>query len=215
MNFKAAAIDRRFCFYGLQLPALLVSLRNVRTNSRPRASLALRDAAGVLWRRCIRFVLSPIARGVDVSLMESRPSRFGQIEIYRQQSFVDFVSEALQRLRSNCPYAYRLVERYVRAIVENHSDLEGILNGVRYDKQMPSGTPPLSTKRYAALLVRDAITQRFVSNLRDTKNVRTLLFAMKKELDVMRCLQCESQYFHPQQNRILRLERELSRVTSR
>jgi len=75
----------------------------------------------------------------------------------------------LQELKIAYGYGYHLVQQYLQAIVENDRDLEGVLHGVRYDKETAEGTPPLSTKRYAALLVREAITQRLVSKLRDSK----------------------------------------------
>jgi len=152
---------------------------------------------------------------VDIDLAKFPPHRFDAIAIYGSPSFVQFVAAALQELKIAYGYGYRLVQRYLQAIVENDRDLEGVLHGVRYDKETAEGTPPLSTKRYAALLVREAITQRLVSKLRDSKTPRTLLFVLKKELDAMQLLQCESKYFHPQQNRILRLERELSKSTDR
>jgi hypothetical protein len=179
--------------------------------------VTLKQAPAFLWRQLLRKVLSPVARGVDIHLAKFPPHRVDAIRVYGRPSFVEFATEALRQLQLGYTHGYRLVQRYLEAIVENDRDLEGVLQGVRYDKETAAGTPPLTTKRYAALLVREAVTQRLISNpsLSDTKNRRTLLFVLKKELDAMRVLGCESKYFHPQQNRILTLERELSELSGR
>jgi hypothetical protein len=153
--------------------------------------------------------MRPVARAqYDIARSKFSEQRFDDISIYGRPPFVDYVIEALRELKAGYPYGYSLVHRYLRGIVDNQR-VEGVVDGVRYEKMGPTGRLSVAPSRYAALLVRQAIVQRQVWGLSIPKNPRSHLISLQKELDAMRRLQCDPRHFHPQQNKILKLEKKI------
>ena len=137
-------------------------------------------------------------------------ARVERIAIYGQPAFVDGVSAALTLLRNAFPYGYRLVQRYIPAIVQSGTDpSRGQANGVVYVAASSTGELRTPVGRFAAALVRRAAAARKLLGFQIWRSRRSALGSLNLELRAMRLLHCDPKHFHAQTNRILTFERQL------
>jgi hypothetical protein len=139
----------------------------------------------------------------------------GNIKIYGGPSFVGDVADALLQLEQTFPFGYSMVQRYIHAIEEtttNDKPFFGI--GVRYEKRTPDGRLAVEPNRYAALLVRIAVSQRRGVHFFVPRSPRSDLLGLRKDLQAMRLLGCDKRYYHHICNQILQIERRLGRPES-
>lgn len=127
---------------------------------------------------------------------EAQPSeQLGHIKIVGNFLFRHVVSSALDVLAESDRYGYRLVQRYVRAIVatENTQGL-GYLIGVRFEKVDSSGEIRWRPQTLAAILVRYAVWIRLYRGycIRPRSSLRTQALALRRELACMQLTRASS-----------------------
>jgi hypothetical protein len=119
-------------------------------------------------------------------------SRFTEgVHIFGGESFAAEVGESLKRLQAQDVYGYRLVRRYVYAIVESMTPPpSGRFIGVVYQKTNDARRLPWSVSRFAALLVRRALTVRLIIGFGLPSSSRSELLRLRRELRTMELLNC-------------------------
>jgi hypothetical protein len=160
-------------------------------------------------RLIIAFATLGAEREYERARSEWPERKIDEVFVYGSERFANDCAATLLVLRDDYPYGYSLVQRYVRAIVQSDLKAEiGALIGVQYDRPNAEGRIPISTKRYAAYLVRLAAGIR-LSRFLFSRSSRTELLVYRQELKAMRTVQCEPEYFHRASNEVLKREREL------
>jgi hypothetical protein len=130
----------------------------------------------------------------------------GRILIYGGDVFYEEVAAALASLRARDDYHYRLVQRYIRAIVQaDRSHRSGQILGVRYQPIGDSGRLPLASNRFAALLVRDAVVLREIRGFGLSRSSKANLVALTHELRTMDTLSCHPKYIEHQKQELMRI----------
>lgn len=81
--------------------------------------------------------------------------------------------------------------------------------GVRYERTTPDGGLPVEPNRYAALLVRIAVSQRRAVHFLVPRAPKSDLLELRKDIHAMTLLNCDKRYYHPIWNQILQIERRL------
>jgi hypothetical protein len=120
------------------------------------------------------------------------------------------VKAALSELRERYGYGYSLVQRYVRAVIQSDKPPQiGALIGVVYQRVSANEKLPVSQKRFAAYLVRAAVALRGSRSYFLFRSPRSALLVLRRELEAMRILQCEPEYFYRISTEILKREKEL------
>jgi hypothetical protein len=163
-------------------------------------------------RPFIRWLIHATAGGADKNFDRERSSlpeqRVERISVYGNPPFSTQVIEGLSELKRAYPYGYRLVQRYIRGIVESNADPSiGESDGVVYCKTIPGEGLGVAPNRFAAFLVRRAVATRKLHGFQIWRCRRSALGSLNRELHAMRLLQCEQKYFHQQLNKILKLEK--------
>jgi hypothetical protein len=165
-------------------------------------------------RRIMRWLTKAVAEGAEANYDRERSllpeRRIEKIRVYGNPIFTAQVTEALARLKQDYPYGYSLVQRYLRAVVESKTDpSRGETDGVVYSESGADGGLRVAANRFAAFLVRRAVATRKRLGFQIWRSPASALKSLERELHAMRLLQCESKYFHQQQNKILKFERQL------
>ena len=148
-------------------------------------------------------------------IYEAERSRFperliGQVRVYGDSAFVADVAQASEQLQAAYPYGFSLVQRYIRAVIQSDIDpRKGTSNAVIYRRAAENGSLGVPITWFAAALVGRAVATRKLLRFHIWRSPRSALGSLKHELRAMRLLQCEPEYFHRQNNKILRLERRL------
>ena len=129
--------------------------------------------------------------------------RIGNVSIHGCETFLDEVTESLSWLERAYPYGFRLVQRYIRGIVEHPVMRKwGQVLGVRYQRSTRAGRLTGARNRFAAALVHDATVTRFIRGFTLVRSRRRLLSALKHERKTMQLLNCHPCYFHAQDAQI-------------
>lgn len=183
-------------------------------------------------RACSKWSLRQAIKVAEEQFESERPNQMpvtvGTIQIFGRDLFAEEAQRSLEQLMLY-PFGYRLVQRYVRAIVESKKPPKsGVFVGVVYQKSNDAGRIPWAASRFAALLVRRALTTRFCVGFELPSSSRSELIRLQRELRTMEILNCHPRYFpHQRQqiervrvrsgywSRLARLGRILARVTSR
>jgi hypothetical protein len=166
-------------------------------------------------RKCITrflFALGAVAMAPNYRREASslREGSVGGVNIHGSSGFIASVSEALLYLKQKYPYGYRLVQRYVRGIVESGTSRGmGTPIGVIYQKTTPEGNLSVGPARYAAHLVRYAIARRKLRGFYIWRSPRSELTSLRRELKAMEILNCDRKYFHRPLNLVLQIENQL------
>jgi hypothetical protein len=171
-------------------------------------------------RRIVKWLIRAAAEGGEKRFEQERShfpeSRVEQVAIYGDSLFADGVTQSFSLLRTRYPFGYRLVQRYVRAVVQSRVDARhGQNNAVIFVEPAADGGLPLSPSRFAAALVRRGVAIRKLLHFQIWRSPRSALGSLKAELHAMRLLECDSKYFHPQMNKIITLEKKLSHHSTR
>ena len=165
-------------------------------------------------RTLTKWLVQAAGDGAE-KIYETERSRFperliGQVRVYGDSAFIGDVAQALAQLQAAYPYGFSLVQRYIRAIVQSDVDPnKGTSNAVIYRKVIDNGSLGVPVTWFAAALVRRAVATRKLLRFHIWRSPCSALGSLKHELRAMRLLQCEPEYFHRQNNKILRLERRL------
>lgn len=153
--------------------------------------------------RCRRWALQQavdVAKEQFAAQYSDAPSvRVGNINIVGSRIFVQEVSDALHCLKMY-PFGHALVHRYIRAMIECEREmLNGQLIGVVYQTTNEAGRIPVPSNRFAAYLVRAALSTRFSRGFLLPNNPRSELVRLVRELRAMKLLNCHPWYLRDQQ----------------
>src|SRR5712691_585236 len=81
----------------------------------------------------------------------------GNVNIVGSNLFRDEVSDALRELEDNYPFGYRLVQRYLRAVVALDRKIGfGFVIGICFEQVTSTGGLRWRPSRFAGVLLRDA-----------------------------------------------------------
>jgi len=139
-----------------------------------------------------------------------REQKVGNVRISGSETFITEVMEALSHLKRAYPYGYSLAQRYIRGVVESDTRRGmGIPIRVIYQSRTREDKRQITSARFAAHLVRQAIAFRKLLGFCLWRSPRSELGSLKRELRAMEILHCEPQYFHRVQNEILLRERQI------
>jgi hypothetical protein len=132
------------------------------------------------------------------------------IAIYGDTPFIEDVIEAFCRLKASYPYGFRLVQRYIRGIIQSDTE-QRIGSPIRiiYVKCTVAGRLTIPPSRFAAYLVRRAFVFRKLLGFAIWRSTRSEITSLNRELHAMRLLQCDSKYFHRVLNQILNREKRV------
>jgi hypothetical protein len=171
-------------------------------------------------RGFIRCLVRAAAEGGEKKFERERSrlpeSHVENVAIYGEPLFADGVARSFSLLRTRYPFGYRLVQRYIRAVVQSRVGPQyGQNNAVIFVEPAAEGALPMPPNRFAAALVRRAVATRKLLHFQIWRSPRSALGSLKAELHAMRLLECDSKYFHPQMNKIIRLEKKLSDHSTR
>ena len=145
-----------------------------------------------------------------------RCGRADRVIIYGEAAFLRDVLQAFALLKSNYPFGYSMVQRYIPAIEESpRSKGPFVAAGVRYETATPSGRLQVEPARYAALLVRLATELRCLLYFSIPHSDKFELVGLRMDLKAMRKMQCGPRYFHRILNQILTLEKRVARTNRR
>ena len=134
----------------------------------------------------------------------------GAVSVYGCEVFTDEVATSLELLKAGDQYGYRLVQRYVRAVVEaSKRHRSGQLLVVRYQRTTEARRLPFSLNRFAALLVRDAVVTGRIRGLALKHSPKADVLALTYESRTMLALSCHPKYIEEQKRQ---LARAISRV---
>lgn len=129
------------------------------------------------------------------------------VRIFGGELFADEVGESLRQLQKQDVYGYRLVRRYIRAIVESISPPQsGRFIGVVYQKTNDAHRLPWSVSRFAALLVRRALTTRLIAGFGLPNSARSELLRLRRELRTLELLNCHPRYVREQLDQIKKVK---------
>ena len=168
-----------------------------------------RKLSEALFQRCIIW-LSGAERQYQKQRSDLPVRQVGRVSIYAREPFAEDMATAILELKETFPYGYSLVQRYLRAVVQSEARAElGALVAVQYDKPNAAGHLPISAKRYAAYLVRASVALRLSLRLHIPRSMRSELTVYRSELNAMRALDCEPEYFHRVSSEVLKRERQL------
>lgn len=122
----------------------------------------------------------------------------GNINIIGSRTFTQEVSDALHHLKLY-PFGHALVHRYIRAVIERESQMvNSQLIGVVCQSTNEAGRIPVPANRFAAYLVRAALSTRFATGFQLPNSPRSELIRLKWELRAMKLLNCHPWYVRDQ-----------------
>ena len=161
-------------------------------------------------RWCSRWSLNQAIKVAEEHFELERSSqvarKIGRIEVFGGAAFADEVQAALQQLEANDPFGYRFVQRYLRAIVESERPPKsGRFIGVVYQDSNQAGRLPWAASRFAAFLVRHALTTRMITGFGLRSSPRGDLIRLRCELRAMHRLNCHPTYLQDQLHQIARI----------
>ena len=161
-------------------------------------------------RFCSRWSLNQAIRVAEEHFDSERPSQvartIGRIQVFGGDVFADEVEASLQQLEIGDPFGHRLVQRYLRAIVDSaRPPKSGRFIGVVYQNSTNANRLPWATSRFAAFLVRRALTTRMITGFGLPSSPRCDLIRLRRELRAMYRLNCHPSYFDDQLQQIARL----------
>lgn len=155
-----------------------------------------RWAAHYLNEKAIRLANAQYLRACE----ESGERRVSGINVVGSDAFRDAVSKALTIIRLRYPFGFRLIQRYLSAVVAADKDAAfGFASGIRFEPTDRLGRLRWSPDRFAAILVRSAVYRRAMcSDIVVWRNPDLRLLAATRELKAVCVLGCSPEYIRQQ-----------------
>lgn len=158
-----------------------------------------------VWHRLVHRASAPAARLLRVIYhsyeSESPSTVFEGLVIIGDAVFTNRVVDGIRRLQLADWQGYRLVQRYLSAIVATEKEIGfGYLIGVRFEPTRRTGYIEWDTARFAACLVRYAVYSRLFRGFGICvwRNPTAQRLALKRELHCMQLLNCNNFYIEQQ-----------------
>jgi hypothetical protein len=164
--------------------------------------------------RILNASAARVARHYYREALESYGQRLvGRVRIVGAARFGDEVAESLRILGRYYPFGYKLVQRYIHAVVALEPRIDfGFVIGVCFEPPTPAGGLRWHPDRFAGILLRDAIYTR-LTRAHDVcvwRNAKVQIPVLKKELWWLRRIRSHPAYITQQEEFVAEKEKRVT-----